>query len=108
MESFDRMVRWFANNGDSAAVALSGGVDRAVVALAPKKALGKNAVAITADYKTMAEEELTTARQDASEIGIDHKVIEYNELDNAESAKNDPRRRHHCTTERGHRCLEAA
>ncbi|TLY07095.1 MAG: TIGR00268 family protein, partial [Thaumarchaeota archaeon] len=82
MESFDRLVQWFAKNGESAAVALSGGVDSAVVALAAKKALGKNAVAITADYKTMAEEELTTARQVASEIGIDHKVIEYNELEN--------------------------
>jgi len=108
MESFDRMVRWFANNGDSAAVALSGGVDSAVVALAAKKALGKNAVAITADYKTMAEEELTTARQVASEIGIDHKVIEYNELENPEFVKNDPMRCYHCRTELGQHLVEEA
>ena len=108
MESFDRMVRWFANNGDSAAVALSGGVDSAVVALAAKKALGKNAVAITADYKTMAEEELTTARQVASEIGMDHKVIEYNELENPEFVKNDPMRCYHCRTELGQHLVEEA
>src|SRR2546427_8277424 len=108
MESFDRMVRWFANNGDSAVVALSGGVDSAVVALAAKKALGKNAVAITADYKTMAEEELTTARQVASEIGIDHKVIEYNELENPEFVKNDSMRCYHCRAELGQHLVEEA
>src|ERR671923_958588 len=97
MESFDRLVGWFAQNGDKAVVvALSGGVDSAVVALAAKKALGSNAMAITADYKTLAAEELATARQVAKEIGIEHKVIEYDELENPEFVKNNGMRCYHC------------
>lgn len=38
MEAFNKLVDWFAKNGDNKAiVALSGGVDSAVVALAAKK-----------------------------------------------------------------------
>jgi pyridinium-3,5-biscarboxylic acid mononucleotide sulfurtransferase len=101
-------VQWFAKNGDSAVVALSGGVDSAVVALAAKKALGKNAIAITADYKTLAGEELSIARQIAKEIGIEHKVIEYDELGNPEFVKNDAMRCYHCRTELGQHLAEEA
>lgn len=108
MDGFDKLVEWFAKSGCSAVVALSGGVDSAVVALAAKKALGKNAMAITADYKTLAEEELATARQVALEIGIDHRVIEYDELENPEFVKNDVMRCYHCRTELGqHLAVEA-
>jgi uncharacterized protein len=108
MDNFDRLVEWFSKNGDSAVVALSGGVDSAVVALAAKKALGKNAIAITADYKTLAEEELATARQVAKEIGIEHRVIEYDELENPEFVKNDSMRCYHCRTELGEHLVEEA
>lgn len=108
MGSFDKLVEWFAKSGGSAVVALSGGVDSAVVALAAKKALGKNAIAITADYKTLAEEELATARQVAKEIGIDHRVIEYDELENPEFVKNDGMRCYHCRTELGQHLAEEA
>ena len=46
-----RLIEWFSNNTKSAVVALSGGVDSAVVALAAKKALGINALSITANYR---------------------------------------------------------
>jgi uncharacterized protein len=108
LDAFDRLVGWFAENGASAIVALSGGVDSAIVALAAKKALGKNATAITADYKTLASEELATARQVASEIGIDHKIIEYDELENPEFVKNDGMRCYHCRTELGQHLTEEA
>ena len=108
MDNFDRLVEWFAKNGDRAIVALSGGVDSAVVALAAKKALGKNAIAITADYKTLAVEELATARQVAKEIGIEHKVIEYDELQNPEFVKNDGMRCYHCRIELGQHLAEEA
>lgn len=108
MDSFHKLVEWFARNGDSAVVALSGGVDSAVVALAAKKALDKNAIAITADYKTLAEEELATARQVAKEIGIEHKIIEYDELENPEFVKNDDMRCYHCRTELGQHLVQEA
>jgi pyridinium-3,5-biscarboxylic acid mononucleotide sulfurtransferase len=108
MDNFNKLIEWFAKNGDSAVVALSGGVDSAVVALAAKNALGKNAIAITADYKTLAKEELATARQVAAEIGIDQKIIEYNELENPKFVKNDTMRCYHCRTELGQHLAEEA
>lgn len=105
---FDRLVAWFAGNSDKAVIALSGGVDSAVVALAAKKALGKGALAITADYKTLSEEELATARRVAKEIGISHRIIQYDELKNPEFVKNDRMRCYHCRTELGQHLAEEA
>jgi pyridinium-3,5-biscarboxylic acid mononucleotide sulfurtransferase len=98
MEKFDDLTNWFVGKG-RVLVALSGGVDSAVVAWAAKKALDKNAIAVTADYKTLSQEELESARKIAGEIGIQHKIIEYNELDNPEFVKNDKDRCFHCRTE---------
>jgi pyridinium-3,5-biscarboxylic acid mononucleotide sulfurtransferase len=109
MEAFNKLVDWFLRNaGDRAIVALSGGVDSAVVALAAKKALGNGAIAITANYKTLAEEELAVAWRVAREIGIKHKVIEYNELENASFVKNDTLRCYYCRTELGQHLAEEA
>ena len=106
--SFDKLIEWFLQNGDRAIVALSGGVDSAVVALAAKKALGRRALAITADYKTLSDEELATARKVAEEVGIAHKVIEYDELENPEFVKNDGMRCYQCRTELGQHLAEEA
>src|SRR5919204_3752745 len=109
METFNKLVEWFVKNGgDRAIVALSGGVDSAVVALAAKKALDNGAIAITADYKTLAEEELAAAWRVAREIGIKHKVIEYNELENTAFVKNDTMRCYYCRTELGQHLAEEA
>jgi uncharacterized protein len=109
METFDKLVEWFVKNGsDKVIVALSGGVDSAVVALAAKKGLGDGAIAITADYKTLAQEELATALRVAREIGIEHKVIEYNELENRSFVRNDAMRCYYCRTELGLHLVEEA
>lgn len=109
-DTFERLVQWFAQHatGGRAMVALSGGVDSATVALAAREALGAGAVALTADYKTLAEEELATARRVAQEIGIRHVVIEYDELENGEFVKNDGMRCYHCRTELGSRLASEA
>lgn len=96
---FHQLVSWFYNRNERVIVALSGGVDSAVVAMAAKKALDKNAIAVTADYNTLSEEELTSAKRVAKEIDIEHKIIKYNELDNSEFVKNDNLRCYHCRTE---------
>jgi pyridinium-3,5-biscarboxylic acid mononucleotide sulfurtransferase len=108
VETFDKLIEWFdrnggGGNGGKAIVALSGGVDSAVAALAAKEALGNGAIAITADYKTLAEEELAMARRVAKEIGIAHRVIEYDELKNTAFVKNDNMRCYYCRTELGQR-----
>lgn len=96
---FQQLVSWFQNRNERVIVALSGGVDSAVVAMAAKKALDKNAIAVTADYNTLSTEELTSAKRVAKEIDIEHRIIKYNELDNIEFVKNDQLRCYHCRTE---------
>lgn len=107
-DSLSRLVNWFTENGDRALVALSGGVDSAVVALAAKGAFGKGALAVTADYKTLSQEELASAKRVAQEIGITHSIVDYDELENPEFVKNDSMRCYHCRTELGeHLATEA-
>ncbi len=96
---YQQLVSWFHNRNEKVIVALSGGVDSAVVAMAAKKALDKNAIAVTADYNTLSADELTSAKRVAKEIDIEHKIITYNELDNTEFVKNDQLRCYHCRTE---------
>ena len=108
LNSLATLVNWFSENGDRALVALSGGVDSAVVALAAKEALGKRALAVTADYRTLSQEELATARQVAQEIGIIHRIVRYDELENPDFVKNDIIRCYHCRTELGKHLAEEA
>ncbi|MGI0017497.1 MAG: ATP-dependent sacrificial sulfur transferase LarE [Nitrosotalea sp.] len=98
MKQIEDLVNWFYGK-EKALVALSGGVDSALVACAAQKALGEQAVAITADYKTLSQEELESAKSVCQEIGIRHIIIEYSELDNPDFVKNDQNRCFHCRTE---------
>src|SRR5205807_10146089 len=98
MTKIDGLINWF-DGQTKVLVALSGGVDSALVAYAAHKSLGNSAIAITADCKTLAHEELESAEKICSEIGIRHIVVQYNELENAEFVKNDNNRCLHCRTE---------
>lgn len=98
MSKIEQLASWFDNKG-IVMVALSGGVDSALVAYAAHRSLGKKAVAVTADYKTLAQEELESAKRICSEIGIRHVITEYNELDNPDFVKNDKNRCFHCRTQ---------
>lgn len=97
---YTSLIEWFKLKNDKVLVALSGGVDSAVVALAAKNALGKqNVLAITANYQTLSGEELSTAVEVAKELGISHRIIKYNELENQDFVKNDSSRCFHCRNE---------
>ncbi len=102
------LVKWFSSNGSKVVIALSGGVDSAVVACAAKMALNKNATAITANYRTLSKEELSSAISVAKQIGISHKMIQYDEVSNPEFAKNDELRCYHCRSELGSRLANEA
>ncbi len=102
------LMEWFMKDRAPVIIALSGGVDSAVVALAAKKALNNEAIAITANYNTLSNDELNSAKNVANEIGIFHKIIEYNELNNSLFVKNDSSRCYHCRTELATYLLEEA
>ncbi len=103
-EKYKKLIEWFEikfkDKNDRVLIALSGGVDSAVVAMVAKNALGKeNVLAVTANYQTLSNEELNTAVKVANELDINHKIIEYNELENPEFIKNDSSRCFHCRNE---------
>ena len=98
MNKLSDLVNWFENK-NKVIIALSGGVDSALVAYAAYQKLGKSAVAVTADYKTLSKEELDSAKKVCHEIGISHQIIEYNELENEDFVKNDENRCFHCRSE---------
>jgi uncharacterized protein len=107
-DDLKRLTEWFLSNGDKTVVALSGGVDSAVLALAAKRAFGNNALSVTANYKTLSYQELSAARKVAKEIGIRHKVINYSELESSDFVKNDQLRCYHCRKELGLRLINEA
>ena len=107
MDKLNDLVDWFANK-NKVMIALSGGVDSAVVAYAAFQALGNSAIAVTADYKTLSEDELFSAKQVCSEIGIEQIFLDYSELENKEFVKNDSNRCFHCRMELGQHLIELA
>jgi uncharacterized protein len=107
MTNLDDLVNWF-DDKNKVMIALSGGVDSALVAYAAFQKLGNSAIAVTADYKTLSEEELYTAKQICSEIGIQQLFLDYDELKNEEFTKNDSNRCFHCRMELGDRLIQLA
>ena len=107
MTSLNDLVNWFDDKG-RVMIALSGGVDSALVAYAAFQKLGNSAIAVTADYKTLSEEELRTAKQVCSEIGIRQLILDYDELENEEFVKNDSNRCFHCRFELGDHLIKLA
>ena len=100
MEKLDGLVDWFEDK-QRVMIALSGGVDSALVAYAAFQKLRNSAIAVTADYKTLSQEELQTSKQICSEIGIQQIFLNYNELENEKFAQNDSNRCFHCRMELG-------
>jgi len=107
MTSLENLVNWF-DSKNKVMIALSGGVDSALVAYAAFQKLGNSAIAVTADYKTLSEEELESAKQICSEIGIEQLFLDYSELENEDFTKNDSNRCFHCRMELGEHMIKLA
>jgi len=107
MAKLDDLIDWFGNK-NKVMIALSGGVDSALVAYAAFQKLGNSATAVTADYKTLSKEELETAKQICSEIGIRQILLDYDELQNEEFVKNSSDRCFHCRMELGDHLITLA
>jgi len=103
----ENLMNWFEDK-NRVLVALSGGVDSALVAYAAYRQLGSSAIAVTADYKTLSQEELETSKQICSEIGISQILLDYDELENEDFVNNDSKRCFHCRHELGTRLVDLA
>src|SRR6266851_7391618 len=80
-------------------VAYSGGTDSAYLAWAAHRAVGENAIAVTADSASIPESHKRDAEAFARECGFRHEYIETREFDNPDYVKNDPNRCFHCKDE---------
>jgi uncharacterized protein len=94
----DRLIELLRSYG-RVAVALSGGVDSAVVAMAAALAGGANAIAVTADSPSLADGELEQARQVAGLVGLRHVVLSTREFENPDYSRNPSNRCYFCKTE---------
>jgi pyridinium-3,5-biscarboxylic acid mononucleotide sulfurtransferase len=93
--SQDDVVRQIASKG-RALVAMSGGVDSAVVAALAFRALGRHSLAVTLAGPAVARDEVTRAQSVARSLGIEHVVIEVDPLGRAEYRANTPNRCYFC------------
>ena len=104
MKKYQDLLDWFSDK-KSVLISLSGGVDSALVAYAAFEKIGKNAVAVTADYQTLAQDELDSAKKITQEIGIRHVLISYDELQNEDFVRNDNNRCFYCRDELSEKLL---
>jgi len=80
-------------------VALSGGVDSAVVAKAALLALGDRALAMTADSPSVPRHDIEAAKRLATSIGLRHEIVATAEFDNPDYLKNAGDRCYFCKSE---------
>ncbi len=84
---------------ESVVVAFSGGVDSSLLAKAAYEALGENAIAVTAVSPSLPEAELAEAQEVAQRIGIQHKLVHTDEMDNPNYVANPTNRCYFCKVE---------
>lgn len=83
----------------SVVVAFSGGVDSAYLAIAAHRALGSNALAVTADSPSYPDTHRRLALAIAHDFGFAHEVIHTGELDRPEYRANPANRCYFCKDE---------
>ena len=77
MTKLEELINWFDGKGRTI-IALSGGVDSALVAYAAHEKLGNSAIAVTADYKTLSQEELAVLLGSEAHIEVFFKRADKN------------------------------
>jgi uncharacterized protein len=80
-------------------IAYSGGTDSAYLAWAAHRALGEQAIAITADSASIPESHKRDAEAFAREVGFRHEYIATDEFNNPDYVRNDKDRCFHCKDE---------
>ena len=83
----------------SVVIAYSGGIDSAFLATTANLELGRRALAVTASSPSLAPSELSDAVSLAETLGLEHRVIETNEVEREDYRANDPGRCYFCKDE---------
>ncbi|MDX1764999.1 MAG: asparagine synthase-related protein, partial [bacterium] len=83
----------------SVLIAFSGGVDSSFLLRVARDVLGDRAAALTALSPTYPEHELEEAKRFAAALGVQHILIESNELKITNFARNDTKRCYYCKSE---------
>ncbi len=83
----------------SVIVCYSGGIDSAFLLAVANEVLGKSAIGMTAVSPSLPKSELEEAIGFAKKVGATHRIVESNELNNPDYAKNDTDRCFYCKTE---------
>ncbi len=97
----EKQERLFAHLSglDRVIVAYSGGADSAYLAWAAARALGGNALAMTADSASLPESHKRDAEAFVRQFAIAHEYVETHEFDNPDYLRNDANRCFHCKDE---------
>jgi pyridinium-3,5-biscarboxylic acid mononucleotide sulfurtransferase len=84
---------------DSVAVAYSGGVDSALVLAVAHSVLDGNTLAVTGNSASLAQRELTAATKFAAALGVEHCIIDTEEVASPDYAANPVNRCYYCKSE---------
>jgi uncharacterized protein len=98
IEKLEQLQALFAEMGQ-ALIAYSGGVDSTLVAKIAYDVLGDRALAVTAVSPSLLPEELEDAKIQAATIGISHKIVQTEEMDNPNYTSNPVNRCYFCKSE---------
>jgi uncharacterized protein len=99
VESKDAALHHALSTLPSLIVAYSGGVDSAYLAFAATRALGSRALCITADSPSYPDRHRQLARRIAQSFGLNHEVIQTDELTRPEYRSNPANRCYYCKHE---------
>lgn len=97
--SFEDKIKRLAeilNRFDRLAIALSGGVDSAVLLAETQAVIGKRVIAVTARSPIHPEREMADAARIAADLGVVHVIVDSDEIHHADFLANTPERCYIC------------